>query len=123
MGNGESDAESQRVDEPYYRVHVFCCVNERPASHWRGSCANQSSRELCDYMCRLGMALGLHEIRINQSGCLNRCELGPTMVIYPEGTWYTYRTEKDVEEILRSHVMKGRRVERLLLSNTDGVRH
>ena len=69
------------------------------------------------------MALGLHEIRINQSGCLNRCELGPTMVIYPDGTWYTYRTEKDVEEILRSHVMKGRRVERLLLSNTDGVRH
>ena len=53
------------------------------------------------------MALGLPRMRINHAGCLNRCEMGPTMVIYPEGVWYTYRNEADIDEILKSHVMKG----------------
>jgi (2Fe-2S) ferredoxin len=123
MSSDTNNSKGQEVDQLYYRVHVFCCVNERPSTHWRGCCATKKSRELCDYLCRLGMALGLHDIRINHSGCLNRCELGPTMVIYPEGTWYTYRTETDVEEILRSHVMKGVRVDRLLLNPEDGIRH
>lgn len=67
-------------------------------------------------MCRLTMALGLRRVRINHAGCLNVCEHGPTMVIYPEGVWYTYTTEEDVEEILRRHVIGGKRVERLLLN-------
>ena len=54
-------------------------------------------------------------VRINRSGCLDRCELGPTMVIYPEGVWYTYRTREDIDEILDRHVLRGERVERLLL--------
>ncbi len=59
--------------------------------------------------------LGLARVRINVAGCLDRCELGPTMVIYPEGVWYTYRTKADVDEILRAHLIEGGRVERLLL--------
>jgi (2Fe-2S) ferredoxin len=47
---------------------------------------------------------------------MNVCEHGPTMVIYPEGVWYTYATEEDISEILRRHVIGGKRVERLLLS-------
>ena len=57
----------------------------------------------------------LKDIRINTSKCLDRCELGPTMVIYPEGVWYTYRTNEDVDEILERHILKGERVERLIL--------
>jgi len=60
--------------------------------------------------------LGLEpNIRINSAGCLERCELGPTMVIYPEGVWYTYQTKADVDEILQTHVIEGGRVERLML--------
>jgi (2Fe-2S) ferredoxin len=55
-------------------------------------------------------------VRINSSGCLDRCELGPTMVIYPEGVWYHYRTREDVDEILRTHVAGGSRVTRLMLT-------
>ena len=44
--------------------------------------------------------LGLEKTRINMAGCLERCELGPTMVIYPEGIWYTYDSREDVDEIL-----------------------
>lgn len=63
--------------------------------------------------------LGLEKVRINASGCLDRCELGPTMVIYPEGIWYRYETRADVDEILEVHLLGNRRVERLMLSATD----
>jgi (2Fe-2S) ferredoxin len=64
--------------------------------------------------------LGLDGVRINASGCLDRCELGPTMVVYPEGVWYHYETVADVEEILQSYVVGGRPVERLMLRPEDG---
>lgn len=102
-------------DRLVYRIHVFCCVNERPATHRRGSCGVKGSRQLCDYMCRLTMAHGLQGIRINHAGCLNLCEFGPVMVLYPEGGWYRFENEKDVEEIVRTHIIGGRRVERLWL--------
>lgn len=113
----------EAVDEPVYLVHVFCCVNERPKSHRRGSCGVKSSRQLCDYMCRLAMTLGIARIRINQAGCLNVCEHGPAMVIYPEGAWYKFETEEDVAEILRSHILKGKKVDRLALSINPKTLH
>lgn len=127
MPNEEpNDAETGNVsdvDEPVYLVHVFCCVNERPETHRRGSCGAKSSKQLCDYMCRLGMTLGVQRIRINHAGCLNVCEYGPAMVIYPEGVWYKFENEEDVAEILRSHVIKGKKVDRLALSIPPGTLH
>ncbi len=109
-----------RGDPPlYYRVHVFCCVNERPADHPRGCCRAKGSQELRDYMKARAKELKLRQVRINACGCLDRCELGPTMVIYPEGVWYGYRTKQDVDEILETHVVKGGRVERLMLQPGD----
>lgn len=101
--------------EGFFRCHVFCCVNERPANHERGSCSRRGSVKLRDYMKAKAKALGLERVRINASGCLDRCELGPTMVIYPDGTWYHYETRDDVDEILERHVVGGERVKRLLL--------
>jgi (2Fe-2S) ferredoxin len=71
------------------------------------------------YMKGRAKELGIKTTRINQSGCLERCEMGPTMVIYPEGVWYTYRTKEDIDEILQSHVLGGKRVHRLQLMNDD----
>jgi (2Fe-2S) ferredoxin len=62
--------------------------------------------------------LGLDDVRINASGCLDRCELGPTMVIYPEGVWYTFESEADIDEILQRHVIDDDRVDRLCLPAT-----
>ncbi len=109
--------------EPLYRVHVFACINQRPETHWRGSCAARGSRQLCDYMCRLGMALGVRRIRINHAGCLNVCEHGPVMVVYPEGVWYKFESEADVEEILRQHIIGGIPVERLALTIDPATLH
>ena len=116
------EQKSILVSDPpaYYRRHVFCCVNERPAGHPRGCCKAKGSERLRNYMKARAKELGLTDVRINNSGCFDRCELGPTMVIYPEGVWYTYRTFEDVDEILKTHVIGGGRVERLMLRPEDG---
>jgi (2Fe-2S) ferredoxin len=100
---------------PFYRIHVFACTNRRPDGHARGSCAERGSEALRDYMKARAKELGLKGVRINSAGCLDRCELGPVMVIYPEGVWYAYRSSADVDEILRVHLVEGGRVERLML--------
>ena len=56
---------------------------------------------------------GEGKVRINSSGCLDRCEQGPCIVVYPEGTWYTYVDKEDIDEIIDEHLVKGRVVERL----------
>lgn len=106
---------------PYYRIHVFCCTNSRPEGHPRGSCARKGSEELRNYMKARAKELGLKDVRINSAGCLDRCEIGPTMVIYPEGVWYGYKTDADIDEILTTHLLKGGRVERLMLRPEDGL--
>lgn len=104
---------------PFYRCHVFCCVNERPPGHERGCCKRKGAVRLRNYLKSRVKELGLDGLRINQSGCLDRCELGPTMVIYPEGVWYHYSTIEDAEEILQTHLVKGGRVRRLMLRPED----
>ena len=109
--------DSERLDDPalYYQAHVFCCTNVRPEKHPRGSCARKNSVQLRDYMKKQVKDSGLSGIRVNASGCLDRCELGCTMVIYPEGIWYTYSSEADIDEIIETHLRHGHRVKRLIL--------
>ena len=104
---------------PFYGTHVFCCINERPDIHPRGCCSAKGSVKLRDYMKRRGRELGLEGVRINKSGCLDRCELGPSMVIYPEGVWYCYANQDDIDEILQTHLIDGGRVERLMMQPDD----
>ena len=61
--------------------------------------------------------MGLDDIRVNNAGCLERCELGPAMVVYPEGIWYHYENTNDIDEILEKHIVQGNPVERLLLND------
>lgn len=103
----------------FYKHHVFFCMNERPEGHERGSCAARGSIKLRNYMKARATELGLDRSRINQAGCLDRCELGPTVVIYPEGVWYKCETAEDVDEILSEHLQNGRRVTRLMLHPED----
>lgn len=108
-------SESRTDPALYFARHVFCCVSERPADDPRGCCKAKGSPALGDYMKTQVGKLKIEKTRVNASMCLDRCELGPTMVIYPEGVWYTYRSEADIDEILQTHVIGGDRVERLML--------
>ena len=58
---------------------------------------------------------GPGKISVNKAGCLDRCEEGPVCVVYPEGVWYTYIDEEDIDEIIDSHIKNGKPVERLKL--------
>ena len=104
---------------PYYEAHVFCCTNRRADGHPRGSCAERGGEALRDYMKSKAKALGLKNVRINSAGCLDRCELGPTMVIYPEGVWYSVSNREEIDEVLEKHLVGGGRVERLMLQTAD----
>ncbi len=101
----------------HYRRHIFCCVNERESSHPRGCCSVRGSIELRAYMKKRAKEMGLEDIRVNNAGCLERCELGPAMVVYPEGIWYHYENTEDIDEILENHIVQGNPVERLLLKD------
>src|SRR5580700_3020231 len=101
----------QANDPPFfYRLHVFCCTNKRPPGHERGCCADKGSARLRNYMKKRAKELDLEEVRINTAGCLERCELGPCVVIYPEGVWYAPKNEQDCDEIIATHLQKGGRV-------------
>jgi (2Fe-2S) ferredoxin len=102
-------------EKPFYRSHVFVCTNLREPGHRRGCCHDKGAEALRGYMKQRAKELGIGRTRINVAGCLDRCELGPCMVIYPEGIWYSYRSEADIEEILTNHLIGGRIVDRLKL--------
>ena len=103
----------------FYQLHVFCCINQRHEKHPRGSCANRGSVKLRDYMKARVKELGLLDIRINSAGCLDRCELGPAVVVYPDGIWYRMENRNDVDDILEQHLQGGNPVDRLLLKDDE----
>ena len=107
----------RRPDDPpfYFDAHLFVCCNRRPDGHRRGSCAAKGSERLRDYMKARAKELGLPRLRVNMAGCLDRCELGPCLVVYPEGVWYRIGDTADVDAVLETHLRDGGRVDRLLL--------
>ena len=98
----------------YYKHHVFFCCNQR--KNGEASCNDHGASDMRAYAKDRVKELGLSgpdNVRINQAGCLDRCELGPVMVVYPNETWYTYGDKSDVDEIVEEHLKNGRVVERL----------
>ena len=100
---------------PFFEAHLFVCTNRRPDGHERGSCAARGSERLRDYMKARAKELGIAGARVNSSGCLDRCELGPCMVIYPEGVWYRVDSTADVDAVLEAHLVTGGRATGLML--------
>lgn len=98
----------------YYQHHVFFCTNQRADN--AVCCNNMGAQELRDYAKGRIKALklhGKHKVRINNAGCLDRCDEGPVIVVYPEEVWYTYIDKEDIDEIINEHLINGRIVERL----------
>jgi len=110
-----TDRSSPDDAPPFYDAHLFVCCNRRPDGHARGSCAAKGSEKLRDYMKVRAKEMGLPRLRVNLAGCLDRCELGPCLVIYPEGVWYKIESTSDVDAVLEQHLRDGGRVDRLLL--------
>jgi (2Fe-2S) ferredoxin len=101
--------------DSYYERHIFFCLNER--KNGEASCAQHHAQEAFDHCKARVKAEGLAgpgKVRVNKSGCLDRCAAGPVAVVYPEAVWYTYVDEHDIDEIVESHLKNGEVVQRLL---------
>ena len=99
---------------PPYQRHVFVCTNERSETDPRGCCKARGSEQVLSALKKALKERGLSgKVRANSSGCLDACSQGPSMVVYPEAVWYGKVSQADVEEILSSHLVGGRPVERL----------
>jgi (2Fe-2S) ferredoxin len=96
-----------------YKHHVFFCLNVRESKDGepvRQCCGGESATSAYQYAKQRIKDLGLNQIgqvRINQAGCLERCEQGPCLVIYPQGTWYTYVDNQDIDTIIDTHILGG----------------
>ena len=102
---------------PFER-HVFICCNQREAGHPRGSCDPTAEEALQKAFKKAIAERGLaRRIRANRSGCLDQCEHGPTVVVYPDAVWYGRVTAADIDEIVDAHLVKGEPVARLRLSD------
>ena len=105
---------SSSMSMSYYRHHVFFCCNQR--DNGEACCNDHGAQKMRDYakgrVKKLGLA-GPGKTRINQAGCLDRCEEGPSIVVYPDAVWYTYVDKSDIDEIIEEHLKNGRVVERL----------
>ena len=100
----------------YYQHHVFFCLNQR--ENGEACCMDKGAQAAFDHMKARVKKLGLNgagKVRINRSGCLDRCELGPVMVVYPQAVWYTFVDNDDIDEIIESHLLNDKVVERLLV--------
>ncbi|HEB86502.1 MAG TPA: (2Fe-2S) ferredoxin domain-containing protein [Gammaproteobacteria bacterium] len=97
-----------------FKYHVFFCCNQREAN--KTCCARFGAQKMRDYAKQRIKAMGLageDGVRINMAGCLGRCERGPVIVVYPQGIWYTWIDEEDIDEIIEQHLQQGQVVERL----------
>lgn len=101
-----------------YKHHVFVCHNVRPEGAPRPSCTTDGKSELLTQLQQATKASGIAaEVRINKSGCLDQCEHGPTVVVYPDAVWYGNVRPEDAAEIVEQHLVNGKPVERLRIAD------
>ena len=91
-----------------YETHIFVCTNVRPEGHRRGCCSERGSEKVRARFKGLIAEHGLKgRVRANAAGCLDYCETGVTVVVYPEGRWYGGVEIEDAERIFAAHVLGG----------------
>lgn len=97
-----------------FERHAFVCLNERAEGNPKGCCASKGALQVFERLKRAAYDQGLKgTVRVNRAGCLDACEEGVSVVVYPEGVWYAGVTPEDAEEIVQEHFVGGRPVERL----------
>lgn len=107
---------------PHFERHVFVCTNERAEDHPRGSCKRRGGVEVRDALKKQLTTIGLSKrIRANNAGCLDQCEHGVSVVVYPEQVWYANVTVEDLPELVQRHLVGGVPVARLLMADQPPI--
>lgn len=101
-----------------YRYHLFLCTNERPADHPRGSCLQRGALPLLEVVKEEASRAGVPgPFRSNRSGCLDACEEGPVLAVYPDGIYYRVTNREEVARVMKEHLVGGRIVTELQIPN------
>jgi len=95
--------------------HVLVCASFRLKGESQGMCHKKDSAALLPYIENELSDRGMEDVMISSTGCLSRCENGPLMVVYPQGSWYGAITEERIDEILDA-LQEGREATELLLA-------
>lgn len=99
-----------------YDKHIFICTNQRPANAPRVSCGEEAGMALVAAFKEQIKSKNLNiNMRAQKTGCVDICEMGPNVIVYPDGIYYGKVTLNDVAEIVEEHLLNNRPVERLLL--------
>lgn len=104
------------MSDNYYSRHIFFCLNQRPEGE--DCCTLHGAKagfDRCKAQVKAAGLAGPGKVRVNKAGCLDRCSAAPVAVVYPEGTWYSFVDDSDIDEIVESHLKNGKIVERLLV--------
>lgn len=106
------------MNDPHFSHHVFFCTNQRDdGAKCCGESGGQAMRDYLKKKVKQADLNGPGKCRINSAGCMDRCDEGPVLVVYPEAVWYTWVDQSDIDEIFEEHLKHGRVVERLLLKS------
>ncbi|TAH24840.1 MAG: (2Fe-2S) ferredoxin domain-containing protein [Cytophagales bacterium] len=98
-----------------FKKHIFICINKR--TNGNKSCGEAHGMALVDAFKTLINSKKINaEVRAQKAGCLDVCEFGPSIVVYPEGIFYKQIGIEDVQEIFESHICNNQPVERLKIS-------
>lgn len=99
-----------------YTYHIFCCQNQREPENPKGCCHEKGSEPVLDFFKKTVHDHSLKDtVRVSKSGCLAACRFGPSVVVYPEGIWYTVSSVEDARVIFDQHIMNGKPVKRLFM--------
>jgi|SRR5579864_106913 len=102
-----------------FQKHIFVCCNQRPATDPRPSCDPSGKGNLQRvFKVKLAQRGIKGSVRANKAGCLDQCEHGPNVVVYPDAVWYGGVTADDVDEIIESHIIGNQPVARLMIADS-----
>lgn len=113
----DADGDASGIDAlpVVFPYHVFCCFQQRPPQHPRGSCGSRGAAPLWEHLGKTLEGRQLAKVSMVATGCIGFCQAGPLMVVYPQGVWYRPENVGDIDEIIQSHFVEGRIVDRLAL--------
>jgi len=100
-----------------FEKHIFICENSRSSDHPRGCCQEKKGSEIkMMFKNEIAKMNLVGKVRANGSACLDFCEQGPTVVVYPEGVWYRIdNPEKDIKDIIKEHIIEDKIVDRCVI--------
>ena len=98
-----------------FRLHAFVCTNQRDPKKPRECCATKNSLDVMTRLKRAAKSAGVKDVRVNKSGCLDRCEQGISCVVYPDGFWYTIPDDDNAIGKIVEHLAGGNVADEFLM--------